>query len=64
MSYNHLGSTGAELLLKCLKVSMVTDLNLTATVQSYHINHMTKHLTAYTRLVSSEFLVHWELHVQ
>ncbi len=49
MSYNNLGSTGVELLLKSLKPSSITDLNLTGTIQGYTANHLAKHLVNYVQ---------------
>ncbi len=46
-SYNKLGSVGVELLLRCLKPSSVTDLDLTATIQTCTTNHLAKHLVNY-----------------
>ena len=57
VSYNQLSSTGVELLLKSLKVSTVTDLDLTGTVQNFNINHLTKHLLSYVRLVSTLYFM-------
>ncbi len=56
ISYNKLGSTGAELFLKCLKPTSVTDLEMTATVQSYSVNHLTKHLVSYCQQVREKLL--------
>lgn len=51
VSYNSLDSTGVELLLTCLRASCVTDLDLTATVRSYSVNHVVKHVAAYCQAV-------------
>ena len=52
LSRNALGSTGVELLLKCVKPSAMLTLDLTACVSSYAINHLAKHLLRYVQQVS------------
>jgi len=51
LSYNPLGSVGIELFLKCANPSVVTDLDLTATVTDHRSALVYKHLYNYATQV-------------